>query len=466
MRVENGMAKEIRIAYIGGGSRGWAWGLMSDLAMEDSLSGKVYLYDIDFQAAAKNAVIGNRLRGRDDVKGNWEYVACETRREALECADFVVISILPGTFDEMESDVHTPEQYGVYQPVGDTTGPGGLLRALRTGPMFQVIAEDIQTYCPAAFVINYTNPMALCMRVLYDTFPGIKAVGCCHEVFHTQSLLCKALEEIKGIANVTRQQLEITVAGVNHFTFITKASYRGMDLYPVYRAFSDRYADNGYAQGGDDNWMNRYFDSAQMVKFDLFRRTGLIAAAGDRHLAEFNPGSRYLASPEKALRYKFTLTPVSWRKKNLQTLLEKSSRLYSGEETFVINPTGEEGVQMMKAFAGLQKLVTNVNLPNVGQISNLPFGAVVETNAVFADHTVTPLMSGALEGVAHALTMPAVVAQGDILTAIRQRNASLAFRAFAGDPLLYGLPLTEIRSLYRQMLLNTKAYLEGWNLEL
>ena len=78
--------------------------------------------------------------------------------------------------------------------------------------------------------------MALCIRVLYDTFPEIKAVGCCHEVFHTQSLLCKALAEFEGIENVTRQQLETTVQGVNHFTFITKASYRGIDLYPVYRA--------------------------------------------------------------------------------------------------------------------------------------------------------------------------------------------------------------------------------------
>ncbi len=466
MHIENGKAREMKIAYIGGGSRGWAWGLMSDLAKEDSLSGKVYLYDIDNQAAVKNAVIGNRLRGRADVKGDFAYVACETRREALESADIVVISILPGTFDEMESDVHAPERYGVYQPVGDTTGPGGLVRALRTGPMFQVIAEDIRSFCPDAFVINYTNPMAMCIRVLYDTFPGIKAVGCCHEVFHTQSLLCKALVELEGIENVTRQQLETTVAGVNHFTFITRASYRNIDLFPVYRAFSDKYAQNGYTEGGDDNWMNRYFDSAQMVKFDLFRRTGLIAAAGDRHLAEFNPGSRYLASPEKALAYKFTLTPVSWRKKNLQTLLEKSARLYSGEETFALSPTGEEGVLMMKAFAGLQKLVTNVNLPNVGQIANLPYGAVVETNAVFSDHTVTPLMSGTLEGAAHALTMPAVTAQGDILHAIKRRNASLAFRAFAADPLLYGLALTDIRSLYHTMLQNTKAYLDGWNLEL
>ena len=465
MRYENGMAKELKIAYIGGGSRGWAWGLMSDLAMEAKLSGKVYLYDIDQDAAYKNEVIGNSLCGREDVKGEWEYIACHTRREALENADFVVISILPGTFDEMESDVHAPEKYGVYQPVGDTTGPGGLVRGLRTGPMFEVIARDIEAYCPEAFVINYTNPMALCMRVLYDAFPAIKAVGCCHEVFHTQTLLCKALAEFSGIQNVTRQELQTTVQGVNHFTFITKASYREHDLYPVYRQFSDKYFTDGYTEGNDDNWMNRFFDSAQMVKFDQFRRTGQIAAAGDRHLAEFNPATRYLTSPETALRYKFTLTPVSWRKKNMQDLLEKSAQLLNGEEKFELVPTGEEGVEMMKAWLGLQPLVTNVNIPNRGQIRNLPFGTVVETNAVFSDHSVIPVQSGAMRGAAYAMTMPAALAQDDILSAIRHRNASLAFRAFAGDALMVGVTLSDARTLYKTMLESTKDYLQGWTLD-
>jgi galacturan 1,4-alpha-galacturonidase len=156
--------------------------------------------------------------------------------------------------------------------------------------------------------------------------------------------------------------------------------------------------------------MNRFFESAQMVKFDLSRRTGQIAAAGDRHLAEFNPAPRYLASPEKAHSFRFTLTPVSWRKKNMQELLEKSAGLYRGEEEFTLSPTGEEGVLMIKAFAGLEILVTNVNPPNPGQIANRPQGTVVETNAVFIDHFVVPILSGGMQGMAYALTMPAALA--------------------------------------------------------
>ena len=123
MVIENGKATGIKIAYVGGGSRGWAWGLMSDLAVEESMNGTVSLYDIDFQAAKDNETIGNKIKDTEGVKSVWKYEAVHTLQEALTGADFVIISILPGTFDEMQSDVHTPEKYGIYQSVGDTTGP-------------------------------------------------------------------------------------------------------------------------------------------------------------------------------------------------------------------------------------------------------------------------------------------------------------------------------------------------------
>ena len=109
--------EDIKIAYVGGGSRGWAWGLMSDLAQADDISGSVYLYDIDYEAARHNEIIGNSIKDAEGCKSVWNYKACETIDEALKDADFVVISILPGTFDEMESDVHTPEKYGFFQSV-------------------------------------------------------------------------------------------------------------------------------------------------------------------------------------------------------------------------------------------------------------------------------------------------------------------------------------------------------------
>ena len=195
MKCEDGKIKDLRIAYIGGGSRGWAWTFMTDLALEPALNGTICLYDIDRPAAEQNEIIGNRVSKRDDAVGKWHYVVKNSLGEALEGCDFVVISILPGTFNEMESDVHLPERLGIYQSVGDTAGPGGIIRALRTIPMFVEIAEAIRKYAPDAWVINYTNPMAMCVKTLYNVFPEIKAYGCCHEVFGTQKILKKMFEE-------------------------------------------------------------------------------------------------------------------------------------------------------------------------------------------------------------------------------------------------------------------------------
>ena len=112
MKYANNGVTDIKIAYVGGGSRGWAWKLMSDLASADDISGSVDLYDIDYEAAEHNEIIGNRFNDLKDAKSKWTYRARKTLGEALTGADFVIISILPGTFDEMHSDVHTPEKYG------------------------------------------------------------------------------------------------------------------------------------------------------------------------------------------------------------------------------------------------------------------------------------------------------------------------------------------------------------------
>ena len=185
--------RALTVAYIGGGSRGWAWGFMTDLAMDGQLCGTVRLYDIDRSAAERNEIIGNKISAHKDAVSRWQYTVSDSLQQALAGADFVVISILPGTFEEMRSDVHLPERVGVYQPVGDTVGPGGFMRAMRTIPMYVEIASAIRDYAPDAWVINYTNPMSLCVRTLYEVFPGIKAFGCCHEVFGTQKLLCSML---------------------------------------------------------------------------------------------------------------------------------------------------------------------------------------------------------------------------------------------------------------------------------
>lgn len=465
MNYRGNRAENIKIAYIGGGSRGWAWNLMSDLALEKALSGTVYLYDIDKHAAKNNEIIGNKIREYYPDADNFSYIATDTAEEALRDADFVVLSILPGTFDEMESDVHTPEKYGIYQSVGDTVGLGGVIRALRTLPIYEGYARLIQEYCPNAWVINYTNPMTTCTDILYKTFPGIKAVGCCHEVFGTQDVLIDALREMRGITGVTRDDIKVNVIGINHFTWLTEAKYKNMDLFPVYREFCEKFAKTGHSRekDADKNWLNRFFKGDQRVKMDLFLRYGVIAAAGDRHLAEFCPGAWYLKDPETVASWGFSLTPVSWRKDRTKELMAQSERMVAGKQEFTISPTGEKGVAQMKALLGLEDLVTNVNLPNRGQIPNLPLGAVVETNAVFTSDSVTPVFAGPIpEGLAGLITRT-VDNQQLTVKAVVEKNLGYAFDAFINDVSNH-LDLKDSRKLFDEMIANTKEYLTMYEL--
>ena len=453
------MQKEFTIAYIGGSYSGWAWGLMSDLASTPDLSGTVRLYDIDKEAALHNEIIGNKLKGREDVKSHFNYVAVDTLEQALTGADFVVLSILPGTFDEMESDVHAPEKYGIWQSVGDTVGPGGIIRALRTLPYYVEFAEAIKKYCPNAWVINYTNPMTMCVQVMYRVFPQIKAFGCCHEVFGTQKLIAAMVQDAKGIEHVDRSEIKVNVQGINHFTWLNEISYKGEDLMPMYREFAQKYAETGYTGGKDDNWMNNSFACANMVKFDLFNRYGVVAAAGDRHLAEFCP-PWYLKNPETVKAWKFGLTTVSYRKEDLKKRLARSARLVSGEEQMELKTTGEEGVLQMKALMGMTTLVTNVNIPNYGQIPNLPLGAVVETNAVFSHNSLKPVFAGPMNQSVLPLVSRHCENQRLVVDAVINKDLSLAFKAFCNDPLMTA-NRTDAKALFDEMVNNTKKYL-GW----
>lgn len=465
MKFLDKKVEDLKIAYIGGGSRGWAWTLMSELARADDISGDVYLYDIDYPAAQKNEIIGNKFNTAKGANSVWNYKAVDTIDKALTDADFVIISILPGTFDEMESDVHAPEKYGIYQSVGDTVGPGGIIRAMRTVPMFEYIAEQVKKYCPDAWVINYTNPMTICVKTLYRVFPEIKAFGCCHEVFGTQMVLAHVASEKLGIENIERDEIKVNPLSVNHFTWLTKATYKNIDLFPIYREFCEENPDGIDTDTPiDNNWFNRTAGkTSEKVKFDLFRRFGYIAAAGDRHLAEFCEGKWYLENPQRVDEMKFALTPVAARREDLELRLAKSERLANGEEEPLVYRTGEEGVNQIRALLGLHDLVTNVNLPNMGQIPNLPIGAVVETNAVFRSDSLTPVFAGAVPEEIYAMISRVCLEQENLNKAIAQRDVEKIFEVFTNDPLVT-CNLADARKLFCEMIENTKKYLTMYDI--
>ncbi|MCY8116777.1 alpha-galacturonidase LplD [Bacillus spizizenii] len=439
---------QIKIAYIGGGSQGWARSLMSDLSIEERMSGTVALYDLDFEAAQKNQVIGNH-----SGDGRWRYEAVSTLKKALSGADIVIISILPGSLEDMEIDVHFPERCGIYQSVGDTVGPGGIIRGLRAVPMFADIARAIRDYAPESWVINYTNPMSVCTRVLYKVFPGIKAIGCCHEVFGTQKLLAEMVTERLGVEVHRREDIRVNVLGINHFTWVTEASYRHIDLLPIFHEFSSHYGESGYELEGE-SWRDSVFRSAHRVAFDLFEMYGAIPAAGDRHLAEFLPGP-YLKQPEV---WKFHLTPVSFRKQDRDEKRKETEQLIAQKRGVAGKASGEEGVNIIAALLGLGELVTNVNVPNQGQVSNLPLQAIVETNALVTRNSVQPIFSGALPKGVKMLAARHVSNQEAVVEAGLTKDRGLAFQAFLNDPLVT-LDRRDAEQLFDDMLLKHQPIL-------
>ena len=450
--------RDLKIAYIGGGSRGWARTLMTDLAKDDEICGTVYMYDIDYKAAQDNAIVGNKLSAREDIVGKWTYKAVETIEEALVGADFVMLSIQPATLDEMESDVHLPEEYGIYQSVGDTIGPGGLVRALRTIPIYEQFAKDVEKYCPEAWVINFTNPMTVCVRTLYKVFPKIKAFGCCHEVFGTQKLFASILEEKYGI-NVDREDIKFNVLGVNHFTWVDEARYKGEDLFPLLAEAIEKHPQG--LNNADSNWANKSWRNNYLVLADLFKRYGIVAAAGDRHLAEFCPGNWYLKDPQTVYDWGFDLTTIQKRRAIAEAREGITQRLVSGEDKFTLKDTGEESVRQIKALLGLGEFITNVNLPNVGQMDNMPLGAVVETNAYFSGGSIRPIYAGALPGDVQALVSRVCYNQETVVEAALKGDYEMAFKAFVNDANV-DLPLDKARELYDRMLYNTKDYLPAY----
>ncbi len=443
--------RDIKIAYIGGGSKQWARVFMFDLALCCDLTGEIGLYDIDLPAAERNRQIGNRINEAPETVSKWNYVVYDSLENCLTGADFVVISILPGTFDDMRVDVHYPEKYGIYQSVGDTAGPGGVFRAIRTVPLYEEFADAISRVCPDAWVINFTNPMSICTKTLYDIFPDIKAFGCCHEVFHTQDFLCDVLKEFTGIS-AKRNELYTEVSGINHFTWISGAKYKNIEIFDYLPEFISRHFDEGhYEHGPADSYKTDTFAYANRVKMDMYRRYGVLGAAGDRHLAEFMNNRWYLDNPERVEFWKFALTTVDFRVKQMNERIEESVHMADRSVNIEVKKSDEEAVELMRGVLGLTQKISNVNLPNTGQVPWLPEGSIVESNALFSNDRVVPLMTKPLPAAVQSLVRRCSDNIDILYEGIKKRDKNIVFESFVNQPLCSSLTLFEARQLFNEM---------------
>ena len=445
----------LKIAYIGGGSRGWAHILMADLALCPDFEGEVRLYDIDLQAARLNEKLGNWLQDQPGVVSRWHYRAVEGLTQALKGADFVFISIQPGPLEMMAHEIAVAEKYGLFFPVGDTTGAPGLMRGLRSAIIYEGFAHAIAEHCPNAWVINYSNPMSVCTRALTKVEPGLKVFGCCHEVFAVQQLLAGVAQEYLDLPETpARDEIRVNVLGINHFTWFDSATFKGHDLLALLRQYIQRpgilrkYTREEVEETG--NW----FHDAHQIKFTLFQRYGILAAAGDRHLSEFVPG--FIASPDELFRWGIIRTPVSWRIERWRAAPQIAQEYMDGRRELELRSSGEEAIRQMKALLGLGDLITNINMENLGQISNLPLHAVVETNASLSQGQARPLAAGALPAGVHALVSRHVANQEMIIEAALGRDKDLAFQAILNDPTT-NLPIDRAWEMFNEIGLP-----EGW----
>jgi alpha-galactosidase/6-phospho-beta-glucosidase family protein len=453
---------EIKIAYIGGGSREWARTPMFGLALCPDLGGQMALYDADMDAARVNEQLGNWLQTQPGVVSRWKYLTVSTLSDVLRGADFVVLSIQPGPLEIMADEIAVAEEYGLFFPVGDTTGAPGLVRGLRAATIYAEFAEAIHTICPRAWAIHCTNPMAVCTRTLTKVAPSLKVFGCCHEVFATQRLLAELVSRYWGVSPVpSRTDIRIKVFGLNPFTWIDRCEYRGRDVMELVK---QHIAQPGtlriFSRAEVESWNDR-FRSSDQVKFVLFQRYGLLAADGDRQLVEFLRG--FIRSIDTLFQWGIIRTPVSWRIESWRTAAQKTHDLMSGRTPFRLQASGEEGVGQIRALAGLEEPITNVNLPNQGQVSNLPADTVVETNAHFGRDEIRPVSSGRLPPGLAPIIARHNADQELIAEAALTRNPDLAFQAVYGDPTN---PLTpdEAWKMFRRMLSLNRDFLPGWKI--
>jgi len=436
---------------------------VNDLAQCPDLAGEVRLYDLDHERAERNARFGNQVRERDDAVGDWTYAAVESLEAALEGVDFVVLSTQDPPHETMVHDLDIPTEYGIYQTVGDTVGPGGIMRGMRAVPQYREIAAAVRENCPDAWVINYTNPMTVCTRTLYEEYPDVNAVGLCHEIFNVQGFFADLIDEYLEYDRPPRDEIDLDVTGINHFTWVTGARWRGLALGDLLDRELEAQKPLANFEPGDMAEESWFVDNDQ-VALDLYDRYGVFAGAGDRHLAEFVPWYLDVDDPEAVHRWGIKLTTSDYRVNKWPSDDDRIESYLDDPESFEFHESGEEAVDIMRALCGLAPVETNVNIPNVGQAPDLPEGVVVETNGLFTGDALTPLHGGTLPDDIRSLVLRHVQNQETLVEAGFDGDVDRAFRAFCNDPLV-SLDREDTADLFRDLVAAERDYLGDWDLD-
>jgi alpha-galactosidase/6-phospho-beta-glucosidase family protein len=417
---------EVKVVIIGGGSVNWAPAILTDLMLKPDLEGStVVLQDIDAEALELTLAFGQRLLGAAERR--WTLEATTDRRAALKDADYVILVIAVGGLEAVEHDLAIPLKYGIYQSVGDTVGPGGLVRALRNIPVVYQIARDMEELCPGAWLINYTNPLTTLTRTV-SKHTRIRVIGVCHE-------LTGVLGRLRRLFDLGDAPIETRVVGINHFVWLLGWTVEGRDGYEVLRAFLQEHPPDFPYREELPGSPASAFEDRLLLKWRLFETFGLLPAAGDRHLAEFFP---YFLTDgtNRGADYGIELTNVDQRRTIAGWRRDWARRVVAGEEAPLLTSSGEAAAEIICALEGLGDGLFIVNLPNKGQVANLPRDAVVETMGRVSRDRVEGVESGGLPPALLTLVLPHVLRQEMIVRAAMTGDRALALQVLATDPLL------------------------------
>jgi len=421
--------RQKRITFIGGGSYQWVPVLFRDLAVNKSLQGCSFvLHDIDADRNEELAGICQTIAQK--VESSIHIDTENSLSSAISGADIVVLCISTGGLDAMEHDIEIPKKYGIYQPVGDSTGPGGISRTLRNVPVVVQIAQEMEQYCPDAWLLNLSNPMDQIVKAISQT-TSIKVVGLCHEYM---GFMSKAQEWL-GFENF-QKTCSATIAGINHFAWITQLNIHGEDGLALLKRFHSE-GGVGTLSKSESKLVNLSAKrSPETVKFQLFNDYGVMPYPGDRHLVEFFP---YFLSEKTQYGADFgvDLTSIEDRRTLWMDHFKDRIKDWTSDSpsSVPLEPSEESLAPIIAALLGGEPTIQPVAVPNCGQVANLPMGSVVETLGTFQHNLLSPHVSGELPDALVALTYKHCINQDLTVNAALTGNREMVLHAMLADPL-------------------------------
>lgn len=421
-----------KTVFIGAGSLEFFRQLMIDILSFPALAdSEFHLVDINEKRLEYARRIGERIIKEKHLSAK-VYPTTE-RKEALPEADYVIVTILVGEVDIISRDINIPLKYGVDQCIGDTLGPAGVFRALRTIPAIIDICRDIEKLCPEALVLNYTNPMAMLCWAMEEV-TRVNYVGLCHSVQGTAKHLAKYI-------GAPFEEVSYWVAGINHQSWFLEFRHNGKNAYPILR---EKIKDAEIYKG-------------DTTRFEMFKHLGYFVTESSGHNSEYNPWFR----KRKDLLKEYTAAGgfnggtgyiLQLYGKDREGYEQELERIASGKETLDLTRSNEYGSRIINAIETGKITRINGNVPNRGLITNLPQGCCVEVPCYVDKHGINPCFVGDLPPQLAALNRTNISVQEMAVKAALTKDKEMAYYAIAYDPLTSAvLSLQETRNMVDEM---------------